>query len=145
MPFLIAAEIKAAAAERELLDAANAQQWQQEAGTPAAHDESGDATDAAAMQAALSRHSGDEEFGHGRIAGIMGLSEDLDAPALVRHHFRLPELMGWTVAMDMAREQKTTTEKGGKTVQIGNCQAHAAGAKSDDWCTERWNAGSGAV
>jgi hypothetical protein len=85
------AGIRAAAAERERLEAGSHQQEPQEAADTAAgrrsddaaaDTESDDAADAAAMQAALSRHGDDHKSPAGR-SGILGLSDDLDAYALV--------------------------------------------------------------
>jgi hypothetical protein len=84
---------KAAAAKQGRLEQAGSRQgMSQEAGDTAAGQRSddaaadadlGDAADAAAAQAALSRHDEGDKSTTGRSAGILGLSDDLNARSLV--------------------------------------------------------------
>lgn len=83
---------RAAAADQERLETASHQEMPQEdagtaAGQPsddaAADADLDDAADAAANQAALSRHDDGNQSTAGRPNGILRLSDDLDARALV--------------------------------------------------------------
>jgi hypothetical protein len=84
----------AAAADQERLETGSDQETPQEDTGTAASQRSDhtdtdadldDAADAAAAQAAQSRHSDDDKSAAGHSAGILGLSDDLDARSLVSH------------------------------------------------------------